>query len=71
MKSGPKTAYQVSELITWMPASGGVKFHDLAHWDQRMAVSETISHVQSLRAAGAIERYGRDGVVYYQLTALS
>ncbi len=71
MESGPKTAYQVSELITWMPTSGGVKFHNLAHWDQRMAVSETISHVQSLRAAGAIERFGRDGVVYYQLTSAS
>jgi glyoxylase-like metal-dependent hydrolase (beta-lactamase superfamily II) len=71
MVTGPKTAYQVAELITWMPTSGGVKFHNLAHWDQRMAVSETISHVQSLRGAGAIERYGRDGVVYYQLTSNS
>ncbi len=68
LKPGPKTAYQVSESITWLPESGKVKFHDLAHWDQRMAVSETIAHLQALRADGTIRRYASDGIVYYQLT---
>jgi hypothetical protein len=66
LKSGPKTAYQVSESITWMPESGGVKFRNLAHWDQRMAVSETIAHLQALRATGTITRSAKGGIVYYK-----
>ena len=66
LKSGPRTAYQVSESITWMPESGGVRFHNLAHWDQRMAVSETIAHLQALRATGTITRSAKGGIVYYR-----
>ncbi len=66
LKTGPKTAYQVSEAITWMPESGAVRFHKLAHWDQRMAVSETIAHLQALRAAGTITTSAKGGIVYYK-----
>jgi glyoxylase-like metal-dependent hydrolase (beta-lactamase superfamily II) len=62
-----KTAYQIAELITWMPQTGGTKFHALAPWDQRMAVAETISHLQFLRNEGTVERLGEHGIVYYQL----
>jgi glyoxylase-like metal-dependent hydrolase (beta-lactamase superfamily II) len=66
--TGPKTAYQVSDQITWMPELGGVKFRDLSYFNQRMAVSETLAHLQALRTDGNIKRYGNDGVVYYQLS---
>ncbi|MAE11098.1 MAG: hypothetical protein QGI51_01965 [Dehalococcoidales bacterium] len=33
--------------IIWMPVQGGVKFHDLSSWYQRMAVSETLAHLKS------------------------
>jgi glyoxylase-like metal-dependent hydrolase (beta-lactamase superfamily II) len=65
LKNGPKTAYQISEQITWMPETGGMKFHDLNRWDQRMAVSEALAHITALREQGTIDRYIRDGIVYY------
>jgi glyoxylase-like metal-dependent hydrolase (beta-lactamase superfamily II) len=69
IETGPKTAYQVSEQITWMPELGGVKLRDLNYFNQRMAVSETLAHLQALRTDGTIKRYGNNGVVYYQLSA--
>jgi len=71
LKTGPKTAYQVSEEITWMPEFGGVKFHNLAVWDRRMAVSETLAHLEALRVEGKISQFSRDGIIYYQRTDLS
>jgi glyoxylase-like metal-dependent hydrolase (beta-lactamase superfamily II) len=67
LSTGPKTAYQLSEAITWLPASGGTRFHDLPLWDQRMAVAETLAHLRSLLADLRIERFEEQGVVYYQL----
>ena len=68
LKDGPKTAYQISEQITWMPEVGGVRFHDLNHWDQRMAVSEALAHITALKEQGTIDRYIKDGIVYYMIT---
>lgn len=64
---GHRTGYQVAESVTWIPDSGGVHFHKLRHWDQRMAVSETLSHLEALRSDGSIRRLMKDGVVYYQI----
>jgi glyoxylase-like metal-dependent hydrolase (beta-lactamase superfamily II) len=67
LSTGPKTAYQLSEAITWLPSSGGTRFHDLPRWDQRMAVAETLAHLRALVADLRIERFEKQGVVYYQL----
>lgn len=67
LKSGPKTAYQVSEEITWMPESGGVRFHNLGHWDRRMASLETLAHLEALKTRGTLDRFGKDSIIYYQI----
>ncbi|MFC2014948.1 MBL fold metallo-hydrolase, partial [Chloroflexota bacterium] len=64
----PKTAYQISYGITWMPTQGGIKFPDLTSWHQRMAVSETLAHLKAMDIKGEITKDTRDGVVYYQHT---
>jgi glyoxylase-like metal-dependent hydrolase (beta-lactamase superfamily II) len=68
LKTGPKTAYQISEQITWMPETGRTRFHNLNHWDQRMAVSEALAHITALREEGIIDRHISEGVVYYTIT---
>jgi glyoxylase-like metal-dependent hydrolase (beta-lactamase superfamily II) len=67
LETRPKTAYEISAEITWMPELGGVKFHDLAVWDRRMAVSETLAHLEALRRDGVISQFPRDGITYYRL----
>lgn len=66
MKAKPKTAYQISTEITWMPEMGGVSFRNLALWDKRMAVSETLAHLQAMRINGRVDKSSRDTIIYYQ-----
>ncbi len=66
IKAEPKTAYQVSSEITWMPQLGGVRFKDLAPGDKRMAVLETLSHLESMRVDGKVDKLHPGDIVYYR-----
>lgn len=66
-RSEPKTAYQISTVVTWMPELGGVRFQDLAPWDKRMAVAETLAHLEAMRFERKVDKFTRDGVVYYKV----
>jgi glyoxylase-like metal-dependent hydrolase (beta-lactamase superfamily II) len=61
-----KTAYEISNLIIWMPQFGGVKFRDLMPMDQRAAVSETLSHLRALTIDGKIKITTHSNVFYYE-----
>jgi len=66
IKAEPRTAYQISGEITWMPELGGVRLQDLAPWDRRMAVSETLAHLEAMRVDGRVDKFSRDSIIYYQ-----
>jgi glyoxylase-like metal-dependent hydrolase (beta-lactamase superfamily II) len=68
MSTGAQTAYQISQQITWMPEFGGMRFHDLAPMDKRMAVSETLAHLEAMRIQGSVAQANRDGIIHYQRT---
>jgi len=69
INTGPQTAYQISQQITWMPEFGGMRFQDLAPMDKRMAVSETLAHLEAMRIDGRVVQINRDGIFHYQRTA--
>ncbi len=69
LADGPVTAYQVSQGVTWMPETGGTRFESLPYWDQRMAVGETLAHLEALRVEGAVEKTEHSGITYYRRTA--
>ena len=64
----PQTAYHISTKITWMPTMGGVPFKNLAPRDKRMAVSETLAHLETMRVDGRVDKSPRDGIIYYRRT---
>ncbi len=68
LKTEPKTAYQISNEITWMPELGGVRFQNLAPWDKRMAVSETLAHLKATEVDGKVDKFPRNSIIYYQHT---
>ena len=68
MKIEPKTAYQISQKITWMPTLGGVRFQNLPPWHKRMAVTETLAHLEAMRVNGRVDKSLRDSTIYYQHT---
>ncbi len=65
LSDGLKTAYQIAEEIIWIPEQGGTAFVDLAFWDRRLAVMETIAHLKSLTSEGKVGNIDMDGVSLY------
>ena len=64
----PKTAYEISQEITWMPSLGGKQFHDLGPWDKRMAVMETLAHLKVMKDTGKVASFSRNSTIYYNET---
>jgi glyoxylase-like metal-dependent hydrolase (beta-lactamase superfamily II) len=67
LKDGPKTAYQVSSAITWVPESGGIRYKDLPPMDKRMAVLETLAHLKAMLVDREVESCSEEGMIYYRL----
>jgi glyoxylase-like metal-dependent hydrolase (beta-lactamase superfamily II) len=60
------TAYEISNLITWMPEIGGVKFADLMPFDKRSAVSETLAHLRAMSVDHKVTSVNQGSIVYYK-----
>jgi glyoxylase-like metal-dependent hydrolase (beta-lactamase superfamily II) len=63
LENGPRTAYQVSGSITW--STGGVAWENLPPLSKRMAVTETLAHLELLSAREILEKNNQDGLVWY------
>jgi glyoxylase-like metal-dependent hydrolase (beta-lactamase superfamily II) len=64
--SGPKTAYQITQEIPWMPTGEPVNFEKLPPLDKRLAVLETLAHLQYMIVAGKVTKSTRDKIHYYE-----
>ena len=62
-----KTAFQLSTEITWLHDVNGVGWYKLADWDKRMAILETLAHLEAMRAKGELEKFNRNDIRYYRL----
>jgi len=60
-----KTAYQIATEIPWMPAGEPVNFKDLSTFDKRLAVLETLAHLQFLVIEGEAEKVAKEDVTLY------
>jgi glyoxylase-like metal-dependent hydrolase (beta-lactamase superfamily II) len=65
LRSGLKTAYEIAQQIPWMPEEGGTAFQDLAIWDKRMAVTETLAHLKLLMEEDKVGNVDMDGASLY------
>ncbi len=65
MSSGFKTAYRVATEIPWVPEAGGIAFKDLAPWDRRLAILETIAHLRLLTFEGRVGKIDQEGLSLY------
>jgi glyoxylase-like metal-dependent hydrolase (beta-lactamase superfamily II) len=66
LKDEPMTAFHIAGHITWMPEFGGVHFNDLASPDRRMAVSETLAHLEAMRVNDRVVRTDQKEIIYYR-----
>ena len=65
LSSAPKTAYQVATEITW-GREIHVGWNNLGSWDRRMAVMETLAHLEAMRANGKLDKFVKDDIIYYR-----
>ncbi|MFC2066397.1 MBL fold metallo-hydrolase [Chloroflexota bacterium] len=68
METEPKTAYQIAKGMTWSSDSVGAGWQNLAEWDKRLAVLETIAHLEAMRADCRADRLTKNSIIYYQQT---
>jgi glyoxylase-like metal-dependent hydrolase (beta-lactamase superfamily II) len=66
LDSKPKTAHQIAHDITWLDDINGVSLDKLDHFNQRMAILETISHLEAMRANREVDRFSRNDIIHYQ-----
>ena len=45
---------------------GGFHFKELAPLDKRLAVLETLAHLEAMRIDGRVEKLTEDSIIYYQ-----
>lgn len=65
--AGSVRAVDVARGLPWTRRNRS--FDDLGAWHQEFAVSETIAHLEHLRATGRMTRADHDGALRYQLNA--
>jgi len=65
LHNGLQTAYAIAQQIPWMVSGGNVAFRDLADWDKRMAVTETLAHLKLLTEEGRVSNVDMDGASLY------
>jgi len=68
IQDDPKTAYQIATDIPWVPEEGGINFQDLPPLDRRLAVLETLAHLQLLATEGKANKVVKDRTSYYRAT---
>jgi len=66
LNSEAKTAFELTTSITWLHDVNGVGWYKLGNWDKRMAILETLAHLEAMRAKGEMEKFNRDDIRYYR-----
>jgi glyoxylase-like metal-dependent hydrolase (beta-lactamase superfamily II) len=63
LQQGPRNTYQIARELTW---GSGSRFYDLPEFHQRMAIFETLAHLEMLTAEGNLDLLPGKGVKYYR-----
>jgi glyoxylase-like metal-dependent hydrolase (beta-lactamase superfamily II) len=66
LNSEAKTAFQLTTEITWLHDVNGVGWYKLDNWNKRMAILETLAHLEEMRARGEMDKFNRNDVRYYR-----
>lgn len=70
IKTKPKTAYQIATEITWMSdaSANGIGWESLTPFDKRLAITETLAHLELMRFSGKVDKFSRESIIYYKPT---
>jgi glyoxylase-like metal-dependent hydrolase (beta-lactamase superfamily II) len=63
LQEGPRNTYQIARELTW---GTGSRYQDLPEFHQRMAVFETLAHLEMMTSEGNLDQLPGKGVKYYR-----
>lgn len=61
-----KNAYQISNEITWISDTNGISWRSLAPLHKRLAILETLAHLEQMRFSGEVNKFARGDIIYYR-----
>jgi glyoxylase-like metal-dependent hydrolase (beta-lactamase superfamily II) len=65
LQENMKSAYQVASEVPWMSGSRAGNFQNLNLFDQRLALTETLAHIDYLCHEGKVQKFEQDGTASY------
>ncbi|OGO31628.1 MAG: hypothetical protein A2Z29_03100 [Chloroflexi bacterium RBG_16_56_11] len=65
LDSSTRNTYEIARAITWGVRS---RWDDLPDFHKRMAIFETLAHLEMMSASSKVDRFPRNGVMYYRKT---
>jgi len=68
LKTRPKTGYQIATEIQWLPNAAESSWQRLDAINRRLAIPETLAHLEAMRNDGKVVKLSRDSIIYYQQT---
>jgi glyoxylase-like metal-dependent hydrolase (beta-lactamase superfamily II) len=63
IEAGPLTAFRIAQKITW---SDNGRWRELPPLHRRMAIFETLAHLEMMAAESRVDRLPRGGTIYYR-----
>lgn len=70
LEKGSETAFDIAQKIPWMlDVTDGTNWSRLSPMDKRLAVMETMAHLEAMRFRGAVNKLSNDGIISYRLTS--
>jgi glyoxylase-like metal-dependent hydrolase (beta-lactamase superfamily II) len=65
LQENMKSGYQVATEMVWMESVKATNFENLNLFDQRLALTETLAHIDYLLNKGQVQKFEQDGIVTY------
>lgn len=65
LKSRPEVAYKIAMRVPWIPQKGGTSWEELGPWGHRMALMETLAHLNLLREERKVNKIYKGGFEFY------
>jgi glyoxylase-like metal-dependent hydrolase (beta-lactamase superfamily II) len=62
IETAPRTAHYIAHKITWSENS---RWGDLPPFHQRMAIFETLAHLEMMAAESRVDKLPREGIIYW------
>ncbi len=66
INAGASTGYEIAQKITWQTDIGGARWQHLTRWDRRLAVLETLAHLEAMRNDGRVDTFSNNSVTGYK-----